>query len=90
MNNIMTAFQEYRTRAFEALNGQCQEIFCFRFSHESCSPKPPKILFGSFGFFSKIRRDIRKYKGAPPVSTTSAANFATGTIGVVDIGGKLF
>jgi hypothetical protein len=89
MSKILTMYQEYRPRAFEALKGQCHEIFCFRFFHESCSTKPPKILLGSFGIFSKIRRDIRKYsKYAPPVSTTLAANFATGTIGVVDIGGK--
>jgi len=28
-------------------------------------------------------------QSAPPVSTTPAANFATGTTGVVDTGGKL-
>jgi hypothetical protein len=35
---------------------------------------------------------LRKFavasEGAPPVSTTLAANFATSSIGVVDIGGK--
>ncbi len=35
------------------LKGQCHEIFCFRFFHESSSPKPPKITLGSLRFFSK-------------------------------------
>ncbi len=72
------------------LKGQCHQIFCFRFFHESPSPKPLIITLGSFQIFSKIRRDIRKSKCTtgvndtggefatggklPPVSTTPAAN----------------
>jgi hypothetical protein len=41
------------------LKGQCHEIFCFRFFHESPSPKPLKITLGSFRIFLKIRGDIR-------------------------------
>ncbi len=64
-------------------------FFASGFFHESSSPKPQ--------IFSKIRRDIHKSRGTtgvneasgkPPVSTTPAANFATGTAGVVDTGGK--
>ncbi len=41
------------------LQGQCHEIFCFRFFDESSSPKPLKITGGLFQIFSKIRGDIR-------------------------------
>jgi hypothetical protein len=43
------------------------------FFHESVSPKPLIIPLGPFGFFSKIRGDIR------------SSTFATG---VIDTGGK--
>ncbi len=66
------------------LKGQCHEIFCFRFFHESPSPKLLIITLGSFRIFSKIRGDIRKSRCTtsvndtggklPPVSTTPAAN----------------
>jgi hypothetical protein len=49
-------------------------------------PKPLKITLGSFEFFRKF--SIFSAQGAPPVSTTPAENFATGTTGVVDTGGK--
>jgi hypothetical protein len=48
---------------------------CF---YESSSPKPLKITLGSFRFFLNLT----------PVLTTPAANFATGTAGVVDTGCK--
>ncbi len=53
----------YRYSLWEAslpLKGQCHKIFCFRFFHESPSPKPLKITVGSLRIFSKIRGDIRK------------------------------
>jgi hypothetical protein len=56
-----------------SLKGQCHEIFCFRFFHESFSPKPLKITLGSFRIFSKIRGDIRKSRC---------------TTGIRDTGGK--
>jgi hypothetical protein len=55
--------------------------------HESSSPKPLKITLGSFQIFSKIRGDIAS-QGAPPVSKTPVANFATSSAGVVDNGRK--
>jgi len=39
----------------KAFKGQCQEILHCRFFHESSSTKPPKITFGSFKIFLKIR-----------------------------------
>jgi hypothetical protein len=68
------------------LKGQCHEIFCFWFFfHQSVSPQPHSIPLGPFRIFSKIRGDtVFAIQGAPPVSTTPAANFAS----VVDTGGK--
>ncbi len=60
-------------------------FFASGFFHESSSPKPEKITFGSFGLFLKIRGDIRK---SSCTSTTPVANLATVTTGVVDTGGK--
>jgi hypothetical protein len=55
------------------LKGQCHEIFCFSFFHESVSPKPLIIPIGLFQIFFKIRGDIRSSRC---------------TTGVVDTGGK--
>ncbi len=44
--------------AQDRLEGQCHEIFDFRFFHESVSPKPLSIHKGRFKFFSQIREDI--------------------------------
>ena len=55
------------------LKGQCHEIFCFWFFHQSVSPQPQSIPFGPFRIFSKIREDIRRSRL---------------TTGVVDTGGK--
>jgi hypothetical protein len=49
------------------LKGQWHEIFCFRFFHESSSPKPLKITLGSFQIFSTILGDFAS-QGAPPAS----------------------
>ncbi len=65
------------------LKGQCHKIFCFGFFRESSSPKPLKIILGSFQIFSKILGDIRKSSCTtgsttggklPTVSTTQVAN----------------
>jgi hypothetical protein len=48
-------------------------FFCFRFFHESSSPKPLKITLETFQIFLKFRRDIHS-QGAPPVSMTQGAN----------------
>jgi hypothetical protein len=86
------------------LKGQCHEIFCFRFFSSITFPQGPENNIRSFRIFSKIRGDIRKSRcksrckfatgvndtggKLPPVSTTPAANFATSSACVVDIGGK--
>ncbi len=44
--------------------------------HTSSSTQ--SIPLGLFRIFSKIRGDIRKYQGAPPVSTTPVGKFSTG------------
>jgi hypothetical protein len=54
----------------------------------SSSPKPPK---NNIRVISKFFKKLSRYstsQGAPPVSTTLEANFATDTAGVVDTGGK--
>jgi hypothetical protein len=68
------------------------------FFNESSSPKSLKISLWSFQTFPKIL-EIFASQGAPLVSmtpvanvslvsTTSTANFATGTAGIVDTSGK--
>jgi hypothetical protein len=70
------------------LKGQCQEIFCFRFFHESSSPQAPEnIIRVVSNFFLKIE-EIFTSQGEPQVSTSPAANFASGTTDVVATGGK--
>jgi hypothetical protein len=61
------------------LKGQCHEIFCFRFFHESPSHKPLIITLGSFRIFRKFA-EIFASQGAPPVSTTSVANLLSVSI----------
>jgi hypothetical protein len=53
--------------------------------YESSSPK---ALENNIGVNVKFA-EIFAGQGAPPVSTTPAVIFATGTAGVVDTGGKL-
>ncbi len=36
------------------VKGQCHEIFCILFFHASSSPKPPKIMLGSYQIFWKF------------------------------------
>ncbi len=74
--------------------------FLILFFYESVSLQPQSILLGPFQIFSKIRGDtVFASQGAPPVSTTPAANlppvsmtpaadFATSFASVVDTGGK--
>ncbi len=50
-----------------------RDFFTSGFFHESVSPQPQSIPLGPFQIFSKIR-EIFASKGAPPVSTTPAAN----------------
>jgi hypothetical protein len=50
-NNIL-----YRT----TMGSHTVTLFCFRFFHESSSPKPLKITLGSFCIFLENRGDIRK------------------------------
>jgi hypothetical protein len=55
------------------LKGQCPEIICFWFFRKSSSPKPLVTALGSFQIFQKVAEIIAS-QGAPPVSTTQAAN----------------
>jgi hypothetical protein len=66
------------------LKGQCHEIFCIWFFHESVSPKPLSIPLGPFRIFSKIRGDIRSSR------LTTAINDTGGKIstGINDTGDK--
>jgi hypothetical protein len=62
-------------------------FFASGFFHESVSPQPQSIPLGTFRIFRKFA-EIFASKGAPPVSMTPAANFATSLASVVDTGGK--
>jgi hypothetical protein len=62
-------------------------FFASGFFHESSSPKPLNIALGSSNFFLRFA-EIFPSQGAPPLSTSPAANFAAGTAAVVDTGGK--
>jgi hypothetical protein len=68
-------------------------FFASGFFPESISPQPQSIPLGPFRIFRKFA-EIFASQGAPPVanlqpvSTTPAANFATGFASVVDTGGK--
>jgi len=67
------------------LKGQCHEIFCFWFFHESVSPQYQSIPFRPFRIFSKIRGDIRESSCTTGVNDTGG-KFAAG---VTDTGGNL-
>jgi hypothetical protein len=80
------------------LKGQCHEIFCFWFFHESVSPKPLIIPLGPFRIFLKILGDVPLLSFIPvayvppvsliPVEICHWWQFATGVVdtGVVDTG----
>ncbi len=59
----MYSYVRFNTVDF-GLKGQCPKTFCFRFFHESSSPKPLKITLGSFQFFGKFA-EIFASQGAP-------------------------
>ncbi len=70
------------------LKGQCYEIFCFWVFFMSQFPPRHKVSHSDrFKFFQNFT-EIFTGQGAPPVSTTPAANFATSFTSVVDTGGK--
>jgi hypothetical protein len=73
-----------KDRFYIDLKGQCHEIFCFWFFHESVSPQPQSIPLRPFRIFSKIRGDIRKSRCTTGINDTSS-KFATGINGT---GGK--
>jgi hypothetical protein len=70
-----------------ALKGQCHEIFCFWFFHESVSPSLRVFHLDRFKFFRKFA-EIFASQGAPPVSATPVAKFSNIFASVVDTGGK--
>jgi hypothetical protein len=57
--------------------GQCHEIFCFWFFHESIFPQTQSIPLGPFQVFSKIHEDICKSRCTTGISDTGS-KFATG------------
>jgi hypothetical protein len=72
------------------LKGQCHEIFCFWFVHESVSPQPQSIPLGPFRSFSKIRGYIRKSRNDTGGKFATGVNDTGGKIatGIKDTGGK--
>ncbi len=75
------------------LKGQCHEKSCFRFFSCIIFPQAPeKNITAISNFFENWRRysevKVHHRYQRPPVSTIPAANFATGTAGVVVTGGK--
>jgi hypothetical protein len=68
----------YLFRQKAGLKGQCHEIFCFWVFSWISFPQAPEYTI----------RAVSNIQGWPPVSTTSAANFATSFTSVVDTGGK--
>ncbi len=55
------------------LEGQCHEIFCFRFFSWIIFPQASQITLGSFRFFFWKFTEILGSQGAPPVSMTPVA-----------------
>jgi hypothetical protein len=72
-----------KTSNGKKLKRQGHEIFASGFFHESSSTQSSEITLGSFRVLSKFE-EIFASEGAPPVSTTPAANFATGTACTVE------
>jgi hypothetical protein len=58
INRIAIELLPREKEGYDRLKGQCHNIFCFRFFHESSAPKPLEITLGSFRFLSNIRGDI--------------------------------
>jgi hypothetical protein len=56
------------------LMGQCCEIFCFWFFHESVSPPAPEYSIRTISNFFQKFAEIFTSHGALPVSMTPAAN----------------
>jgi hypothetical protein len=52
------------------LKGQCHEIFCFWFFHESVSTQPQSIPFRPFRICSKIRGDICESRCTTGINNT--------------------
>ncbi len=71
---------------FAVLQGQCHEIFCFRFFSLINFPQAPQNNIRTLTNFLKISRDIRKSRYITYIKDT--INFPTGTAGLVDTGGK--
>ncbi len=76
-----------------ALKGQCHEIFCFRFFHESPSPQAPENNIRVISNFFENSAEIFASPGAPttpvlnlpPMSITPVAKLPAG---INDTGGK--
>ncbi len=70
------------------LKGLCHEIFCSWVISWVSFPPAPEYPIRTVSFFFKIIAEIFTSQGAPPVSMTMVANFATSFASVVDTGGK--
>jgi hypothetical protein len=68
------------------LKGQCHEIFCFWFFHESVSSQPQSFPLRLFRIFRKFG-DIRESRCTTGINDTGG-KFSTIFASVVDTGGK--
>jgi hypothetical protein len=62
------------------LKGQCKENLAEGFFRESSSPKPIKIILGSFLISSKIRGAIRKSRCTTSINDDTDTNTVMGTL----------
>ncbi len=83
-------YGQHRSSPRISSKGQCHEIFCFRFFSWITFPQAPYNNISIISNFFENSREIFASQGAPPVSATPAANFATISPCVVfAAGGKL-
>ncbi len=79
---------ELCTVCVKLFKGTVSRVFLLQlFLINHLPPSPWVYHKARFKFFWKFE-EIFEAQGASPVSTTPAANFATGKVGVVDTGGK--
>ncbi len=77
-----------KSRDTVPLKGQCHEIFCVWFFHESVPPPHLRVFrLDCFEFFRKFA-EIFASQSAPPVSTTPVATSGKIAAGIKDTGGK--
>jgi hypothetical protein len=72
----------------EYLKDSVTRFVCFRFFSRIIFPQAPENNVRLISIFFENSRRYSQVEGAIPVSTTPTVNFAIGTAGVVDTGGK--